>query len=346
MAWDSSFDFAPEALHEGLLERAPRVLGFDPEAYFPEWQGAVRRTFRQLLGLMPGVVEPSVRIMGESRVGAHRRIDFVFTAEPGADVPCMLVLPAGATEKVPVVICLQGHSSGFHLSVGEARSERDKASLAGGRDFALQAVSRGYAALCIEQRAFGLRAEQRPAAVRGETPYPYCHHPALVALLLGRTLVGQRVWDVMRAIDTLGRFAEVDAGKVACMGHSGGGTVTYCAAAYDPRITIAMASCSVCTYRSSIAHVNHCADNYLPNILHYLEMADIAGLIAPRPLVVVTGRQDPLFPIAGVEEAFGDIAAIYRTAGAAEACRLVIGEGGHHFYPEQAWQAFDALKPW
>jgi hypothetical protein len=62
-------------------------------------------------------------------------------------------------------------------------------------------------------------------------------------------------------------------------------------------------------------------------------------LIAPRPLVVVAGREDEIFPIAGVRQAFKQIKAIYKAAGAEQNLKLVIGDGGHRFYADPAWKA-------
>jgi hypothetical protein len=66
-------------------------------------------------------------------------------------------------------------------------------------------------------------------------------------------------------------------------------------------------------------------------------MADIAGLFAPRPVVIVTGESDQSKPIQAVREAFADLKAIYRRAGAEDKCHLVVGEGGHRFYAEKSW---------
>jgi hypothetical protein len=85
--------------------------------------------------------------------------------------------------------------------------------------------------------------------------------------------------------------------------------------------------------------IYHCADNYVPVILLDLELSDVVGCFAPKPLVVVAGRDDPIFPLAGVRACFDAIAGIYAAAGAADACRLVIGEGGHRFYEQAGWTA-------
>ena len=344
-------EFSPESVHNPLLEKAPRILRFDPDAYFPEWQSAVRRTFKQLLGNMPAPVPLDLQILSEEprpatpNLPAHTEISFLFTSEPHAQVPCTLLLPA-ATRQPPVMICLQGHSTGAHISLGRPKYPGDEKAIEGDRDYGLQALRQGYAALVLEQRAFGQRTDARPNDTK--QGYLGCHHSSLVALLLGRTMAGERVLDVTRAIDLLTtQFADrIDPARIAIMGNSGGGLITYLAAAYDPRIAAAMPSCAICTVRHSIGTVGHCADNYIPNFLHYFDTADLAGLIAPRPLIIVAGETDPLFPLPGVKECFAEIQQIYKTQSAPEKVQLLIGNGGHRFYADLAWPTLKKLTGW
>jgi len=337
-------DFAPETLHNHLLDRAPRILRFDPEAYFPEWQSSVRRSFKQLLGLMPAKVGLDVQILSDLEKRdpvPHREVRFIFTAEARVQVPCTLVLPLDKPGPYAVMICLQGHNHTARASLGE-----DAEATEVGFDFAMQALREGYGALALEMRCFGERQDQRPASQRrGYTGT--CHHAALVALLLGRTMAGERVWDVSRAIDAMTEhFPEVDASRIAVLGFSGGATIAYYAAAFDARIAGVIAICSVSTYKDSIGTIGHCPDNYIPNILHYFDMADLAGLIVPRPLLIVAGDQDPLFPIAGVRECFAEIGDIYRAQNVAKGCGLVVGAGGHQSYSTLFWPEFAALSGW
>ncbi len=334
-------NYAPEECYETLLASAPRILAFDPRQDFTTWRAAARARLRELLGPLPERAALDVKIEFEQENKLYREIRFVFTSEQWVDVPCHLLIPRQGRAPFPLVICLQGHTTGMHISLGRARFAGDAQDIAGNRDFAIQAVRQGYAALAIEQRCFGERKDQRPAAVvhfeRG------CRHAAMTALLLGRTLIGDRAWDVSRAIDALAQFPEIDLSQIGCMGNSGGGTVAYYAACLDERITIAMPSCAVCTFAASIGKIDHCEDNYIPGILRYFEMGDLAGLIAPRPLILVAGREDGIFPIAGVQESYQTIQAIYAAAGAADRCRLVIGPKGHRFYADLAWPVYREL---
>ena len=342
---------APEQCHRPLLAVRP-LLAFDPARDFHDWRRQLANRFTELLGVQPQRVPPDVRVEFERRheaTAAHPPFDeirFLFRSEANADVPCHLLIPtepgAGA-DRFPVVICLQGHSPGMHISLGRATTDAERELVEGDRDIALQAVARGYAALVLEQRCFGEREDRRDASVKYLNNR--CHHASMTALLLGRTMAGERVWDVCRAIDVLAHFPRVDSSRVACTGNSGGGTITYFAACVEPRIRVAMPSCFVCSFAESLGAIDHCADNYVPGLLRYADCGDLAGLIAPRPLIVVAGRTDPIFPFTGVTSAYETIQNVYRGAGAPGQCRLVVGEGGHRFYCE-AWNAFAALSGW
>lgn len=330
------------------MDEHPPQLGFDASRHreVGAWQRALRAKVKAAMGWgnLPARKCPlAVRTLGRKEIAQGVIEKLVFTAEPGAEVPAWLCLPKRGTPPYPVFICLQGHSTGMHLSVGEPpdRETPAKNTAEGDRDFALGCMARGIAALCIEQRAFGERRERHIGNERG---YLTCHQAAMNALLVGRTLAGERAYDVDRGIDLLvernrrgGRL--FDMRRVGVMGNSGGGLVSILAGAVLPRVTHMIPSCGFCTYRRSIASLYHCVDNYLPGIRRWAEMGDVLGLFAPRPVVVVAGRNDDLFPLAGVREAFTQVKRIYTAADAPGQCKLVIGEGGHRFYREAAWRA-------
>src|SRR6185503_14046799 len=158
------------------------------------------------------------------------------------------------------------------------------------RDFALQVVERGYAAFALEQLAFGWRRDD--AARKKGAGQSSCQPSAGAALLFGQTMIGWRVWDVMRAIDYLLGRPEIDSSRIATMGISGGGTVSLFSAALDERIKVSVVSGYFNTFRDSIVSLSHCIDNYVPGLLNYIEMYDLAGLVAPRGLFVESGTRD------------------------------------------------------
>lgn len=160
----------------------------------------------------------NLQIESKEQKDGYTRIRFTFDSEVGERVPCYLLIPNTNKDKYPVVITLQGHSTGFHNSIGEEKYEWDKTYQPRGA-FALQAVENGFIALAIEQCGMGIRKTQRADRL----PENMCQYASRVALGLGRTILGERVWDVHKAIDALAYFTKCDLDKILITGNSGGG---------------------------------------------------------------------------------------------------------------------------
>ena len=311
------------------------LAGAGEAASLKSWQSRLRRKLSELVGDMPAERVPlNVRSLWkrEHPLGTIEKI--VITTERYSDMPAFACIPHNAKPPYDWMICLQGHSTGMHNSIAVDRDENiHPVQVRGDRDFALGCMERGIAAIAIEQRCFGERREQVQKKIANHP----CHDATMHALMLGRTMVGERVWDVDRTIDYLAARGDVNMKTLGVMGNSGGGTVSLFAAALLPRIKAAMPSCYFCTFRDSLMSIYHCADNYVPGLLKVAEMPDVMGLFAPKPVVLVAGKEDDIFPIKGVRAAFRRLKEIYTAAGAGDRCHLVVGPEGHRFYAEMAW---------
>ena len=73
----------------------------------------------------------------------------------------------------------------------------------------------------------------------------------------------------------------------------------------------------------------------------YFEHADIATLIAPRPLLFQAGTKDPSFLVNDAETAYEELQALYEMLGYKERVNLDIFEGGHEFHLETALPWFE-----
>ena len=323
-----------------LALKTPCAMRYDGSEMFLEWQKNARAKLEELLGLPFKKCNNLFAITARQVCDGYERVDFEYQSEEGYFVPCNLLIPMGEPQKRPGVICIQGHSTGKHISLGDVKFDGDTDLIAGGRDFAIRAVKEGYCAIVMDQRYMG-------AAGQSENGTPSCisDNDGMATLLIGRTAIGERVWDIMRLIDVIyaGLQEYIDVEKLICMGNSGGGTATFYASCMDERIIFSMPSCAVCTYEASIMAMNHCPCNFIPSIRKYFNMGDLGGLIAPRPLVIVCGEEDPIFPLAGVVETFERIKMAYKQFGNEELCHLIVGKGGHQFYPDDAWPVIHEL---
>lgn len=341
---------APESVHHRLMAETPRLAWRRGVSDHDQWRAELAPALRRALGREPVAVAPEPIWGAVERIPGGTRQRVSFLVEAGARANAWLLRPAGVSQP-PAVVCLQGHSTGAHISVGIPRCEGDDQRIASGRDFARQAMLRGYAALALEQRAFGERIDRRPLENRYHSEDPMsndhrCGHATSVALLLGRTLVGERVADVSRAIDLLETVADIDLDRLACMGQSGGGTATWYASALEPRISATLASCSLCPYADHLLAYDHCPDNFLPGAFVDFDLPDLAGLVAPKPLVQVCGQTDAIFPVDGSRRCRDTISEIYQALGVANRYAYVEHAGGHDFTPDTGWAAFAEVTGW
>lgn len=329
--------------HKNIMNNLTPELAFDPEKDYFEYRRNVDKKLRELLGLdliSANACKPEMVIEEDVMKDGYRRIRFVFFSEPETPVPCYLLIPDTGKEKYPVAITLQGHSTGFHNSIGVPKYDRDKSYLPRGA-FGLQAVENGFIALCIEQRSMG---ERRPPKEADRAHN--CCFQAHNAFMLGRTLIGERVWDISRAIDLLSNFEQCDLDKILITGNSGGGTASFYAACLDARIKACIPSCAFCPYDDSIMAMLHCGCNYIPSARRYFEMQDLACLIAPRKLAIVAGIADPIFPIEGVKRGFETVRAIYNAAGAPQNTSLTVTSKDHYWCENIVWPLIKKITNW
>lgn len=326
------------AAEPGRTDEIRPSLAFDSDRDFVAWQSELRGRLCDIMAIPSTwnrTIQPIIRHESATDIYTMDRVEF--EAEPGQIVPGYLLRPKVGQPPFPVMICLQGHSPGMHISIGRGKTKQEIALIQGGRDIAIQAVRHGWTALAIEQRAFGERT------IEGVS----CGDVALRELLKGRPLTGQRVFDVVRAVDFIATQPDLDAARIGCMGNSAGGTISFYAACVDDRIRLAVVSCSFGTFESTWLYKRHCACGYLPGLLKVADMPDLAGLIAPRHLILVAGKKDGIARFDGVEQGFQMAKRAFATAEYADRVVLLAAEGGHQFYPDLAWPVIQkTLASW
>jgi dienelactone hydrolase len=310
----------------------------------PSWQMTARSKLCELLGidsLRISMTAPSVIAGAQMATPNHRRQTLYLLMAPRRHVPTTIVWdPEYSGEPRPVMICLQGHTSGAHISWGEARLPIDATRIKNGGDFAIQALHHGHVAICIEQIGFGERREQ---AIKHRWEHP-CIDACNRALLLGRTVLGDRVSDVMAVIDWLrsrpANLPTIDAARIRIMGNSAGGETALCAMALDARIEAAIASGCVGAWRKTSGTRLTCPDTVIPGVLNWFEYSDILAMCAPRPLLVLSGVNDHLYPYRLAADCVEEAHPAYSEIGASNRLQAVPGSSGHRFYPNVAWPAF------
>ncbi len=145
----------------------------------------------------------------------------------------------------------------------------------------------------------------------------------------GRTLMGERIWDLMRCVDYLTSLPWVNPEKIGCAGLSLGGEMAMWLGAIDTRIKAVCVS-GFLTYMDQMEQ-NHCMCWKFPGLREAVDFPDIYALIAPRALLCQNGKKEPpdQFPPSIAEKAFEEIKPAYEILGSKNNLKLVIHEGGH-----------------
>jgi pimeloyl-ACP methyl ester carboxylesterase len=310
---------------EPTADRAPLRLLRCPTSdgsVLESWQVASRTTLLTLLQIDDLAVGSPCDAAGRRAMPLHERtidtrVRDEFTwhvveidARPDRRITVNVTIPRDARAGTcPAVICIHGH--GGHRDV-----VYDETTVYHG--FALPLARRGCVTLSTDVGQHDVQDAQR-------------------------TLMGERLWDLMRVVDLAIMREEVDPRRIGCAGLSLGGEMAMWLGALDPRIAATVSSGFLTTMENM--RVGHCMCWDFPGLQRRYEFADIYSLIAPRALQCQNGQQERLpggFPVELAEQAMSEIRAAYCALGAEDAVELSIHPGGHEFDVAAALRFFDA----
>jgi dienelactone hydrolase len=299
-------------------------------AALPTWLEGRRRRLSELLGPMPDRVALNLATLESVQCDGYRRDAIVFDTEDTMSVPAYLLVPDGRVEAGAAVLACHGHGPGKSQAVGLAHTDAPNS------DYARQLVRRGYVVLAPDLRCFGERQDWNP------DDHYACDTNLVHAVMAGWNPLAQNVWDLQRCLDVLAGHPLVDPARLGMVGLSYGGTVTLFTAAVDTRVAAAVVS----GYFSSWAEShkmpwNMCGSQVAFGLLGRLEHEDLGALIAPRPLLIETGTEDPLFPVAAATESVRRTRLVYEDHDAGERLAHDIFEGDHQWHGTAALPFID-----
>lgn len=112
-------------------------------------------------------------------------------------------------------------------------------------------------------------------------------------LVEGQLLMSTVLADAAQAVSALATLDVVDEGRIGVIGHSLGGNTTLFHAALDERVRFACASGAACTYRRKmVSGTGIELAEVITGIRQVADIDDIAGLVAPRPLLLLSASED------------------------------------------------------
>lgn len=277
------FNVAPAAnpLSKAIHDAAEYVGRFQlptrREAW-PERRKQVDAGFRASIGLtrLPERTPLNAQVLRTHDLGDCVLENVIFHSRPETPVPANIYRPKSFEgRRLPAVLSVLGH----WLDEGKAAQQNQM--------LARKLAQLGFVVMTYDAIGHGERNHA------GNTH----HHAGYSLLPLGETIAGWMVWDSIRAADYLQSRLDVDPQRIGIAGNSGGGLNTLFTSAVDARFRTAVVAGYVFEFQSWMKYGGpHCTCVYLPGLYRAMEWFEIAGLTAPRPLLMLQGTRDSIFP--------------------------------------------------
>ena len=337
------------------------------------WQKRARATVLEHLFYTPPPVSPAPEVIRRTDRGDYVEEYLTFQTTPDLRVPACLLIPTKAKLPAAGIVVLHCHG-GFYVwgkeKVVEVEDEplalsEFKQQLYDGKSIASELVRRGYVVMTIDMLYWGERrmlldddppSYRDPRRMTKDEIAAFNRRSQQAEQLVARSLFaagitwpGVMLWDDLRTVDYLAGRPEVDARRLGCVGLSVGGYRSFLLAALDQRIKAAV---DVGWMSSFASHVRRHVINsigltfHIVGLYRYLDLPDLAALIAPRSVLVINGTRDTLFPPEGVKAAFNKIEQCFRKAGVPERQRCRLYDAPHQFNVQMQAEAWEWVQRW
>lgn len=326
-----------------VLTHAQELNTTVPELNVPatvgQWQQQ-RKTIRETLIKVMGDLPPrpkvtAVRILSREDKGSYMLEKFEFNNQAGAVVPGYFLIPNNGKSKHPAIYYCHWHGGNYDLGKQEIFTTHHTPQVPA------EALTRlGYVVIAIDAYCFGERSGKGPGgpAEKGGAEELTTSKNEL---WLGRSLWGMMVRDDLMALEYLFSRPEVDTMQVAVTGISMGATRSWWLMALDERIKTGVAVGCLTRYQELIAEQKlkaHGIYYFVPGFLKYFDTEAVISLIAPRPVLFMTGDEDIGSPVSGIRKIEEVIQRIYKLNKADNEFRSIIYPNTGHVYTPDMWQ--------
>ena len=307
----------------------PMAWGNSPVTDFDEWRRTARRkVFDCMLEAPPSPPAGGVscKVLFEERREGYRARKIEIRLSRYYTVPAYVLIPDGKGP-FPAVNVLHDH--GAHLFIGKEKVVRPLACedstvirdaeewVAGyeGQFLGDYLARHGYVVFAADAPMWG---------ERGQKEGPRRDRYDMIAgnmMMYGINLSAYMTYDDISGTEFLARMPEVDPRRIGCTGWSMGGYRAWMLAALSDRIKAAASVCWLTTTDEQLSFKysrteNGGFANCFPGLRRWMDYPHVASMACPRAMLFINGRQDKLFPVAGVEKAFAVMHDVWRSQGA------------------------------
>lgn len=312
---------------------------FIAPAKLESWQQQ-RNTLRDTLIRVMGKLPPrphvaAVKILSREDKGDYILEKFEFDNNAGAIVPGYYLIPNDDKGPHPAVFYCHWHGGNYDLGKQEIFTTHHTPQIP-----AEALIKAGYVVMAIDAYCFGERSGRGPGGGQ-EMGSAEEMSASKKELWFGRSLWAMMVRDDLMALDYLFTRPEVDKQRVAVTGISMGATRSWWLMALDERIKTGVAVGCLTRYQDLIAEEKlkaHGIYYFVPGLLTHFDTEAIISLIAPRPILFMTGDEDMGSPVSGIRKIDEKVRPVYKLYDKESAFVNIIYPHTGHVYTPDMWE--------
>ncbi len=318
-------------------------------ADFETWHAAAWPEVLATLGDFPAAVPLNPQLLAEWEQDGLLRQRWLIDVGKYIAAIFLVNKPPGLQpgEKRPAIFCCHGHGPfGKEPVMGNTSSpELRQAIEAHHYHYGQVMAQAGFVTYAIDWIGFGERNDsQKPNWKNNNFNRDWCNLYYLHATMLGMTSLSINLAHGRAATDFAATLPEVDAQRLGVMGLSGGGTMALWLALTDPRFRATEIICySDLWAYFGFRDLNYCGMQVAPGLFKLVDLPDLQGLLAPRPLLVDIAVHDTCFKIDTARACFQQLEKIYQAAGARDQLQLDLHPGEHAWGGNKSQEFFNQI---
>jgi len=326
-------NFSPQTMFEQLSQEHVPECAFTGD--FAAWKRETLPRVLATLGESPERVPLNPELMAEWEHDGLRKQRWHLDMSKYISASFLLNIPGDLQEgeQRPAICCWHGHGPfGKEPVMGNDASPELRAAIDfHNYSYGHQMAKKGFVTFAIDWIGAGERCDgNKPFHRWTEFGPEWCNVYYMHATMLGMTNISINVAHGMAATDFACSLPFVDADRLGVMGLSGGGVCTLWSALCDPRFKAA----EIIGYSDlfpifGVRDVNYCGMQISPGLFKLVDLPDLQGLLAPRPLLIDIGANDSCFGVDGAMDCYRKLETIYAAAGVPDRLELDLFPGEH-----------------
>ena len=289
-----------------------------------------RKRLIELLGDYPHAKDRKVQLIRREEKDNYVLESLMLQLNEEESVPAYVAKPLNKEGPLPIVLFNHSHGGNFDQGKEELLISN---SYLQSPSFVEAITTLGNAVGSIDMWGFNERKGKLESELVKEM------------LLDGRSLWGMRIFDNIAFLDYLVDRPDIDQNRVATIGMSMGGLMSWWMAALDERIKVTVdiaAQVHIETLRQKRGLDHHGFYYYVPGFLKQFSTLAVQSLIVPRPRLSLVGKDDRMCPLEGVILLDEELGKIYGKYDAKNQWNSQIVTGGHQETKEmrKQWENF------